>query len=68
VTRLASRLGRVEGELRRQRPTARAITLYWDDELAPCFEHPRCYVEPETDRHHPNVIRLSFGTPERSTP
>ena len=68
MTRLASRLDRLESELRRRRPTERAITLYWDDELAFCHEHHRCHVEPQTDRHHSDVIRLSFDVAERSTP
>ena len=67
MTRLASRLDRLEGELRRRRPTARVVMLYWNDELAPCHEHPHCYVEPESDRHHPEVVRLSFGASEMST-
>ena len=64
MTRLTVRLSRVEGNLLRRRPQASSIRLFLDDELEPCGEHVRCYVEPETKNHHAGVIRLSFKTPD----
>jgi hypothetical protein len=40
---------------------APVISILWSDDLAPCREHTRCEVEPETGLHHRNVIHLSFG-------
>jgi len=64
VTRLAARLGRVESDILRRRTGPTSVTLFWDEELVPCAEHDRCYVEVENGRHRGRVIRLSFGTPD----
>ena len=61
MTRLASRLARVEGDLRRRQPRPQTFAVYWDDDLVPCTEHPRCDVEPKTGRHHAGVNHLSFS-------
>ena len=61
--RLASRLGALERQIAgRHDKKVLPGTVFWDDELIACHEHPACDVEKANGRHYPRVIHLQWET------